>query len=110
FSLAWLFTLPVKGGAYNRARRCATVRHDEGFSPLHWGVTVTAISVSGSLASGIEVVVTERMSPVPEDRTRRTVLVVEDALTTRCILEQFFARAGCEVLQAADPDTARMRL
>jgi len=35
---------------------------------------------------------------------------VEDALTTRCILEQFFARAGCEVLQASDPDTALMRL
>lgn len=43
-------------------------------------------------------------------RSRRTVLVVEDALTTRCILEQFFARAGCDVLQAADPDTAMMRL
>jgi len=42
--------------------------------------------------------------------TRRTVLVVEDALTTRCILEQFFARAGCDVLQAGDPDTALMRL
>ncbi|HET9467507.1 MAG TPA: response regulator [Vicinamibacterales bacterium] len=43
-------------------------------------------------------------------RTRRTILVVEDALTTRCILEQFFARAGCDVLQAGDPDTAMMRL
>ena len=43
-------------------------------------------------------------------QSRRTVLVVEDALTTRCILEQFFARAGCDVLQAADPDTALMRL
>ena len=38
------------------------------------------------------------------------MLVVEDALTTRCILEQFFARAGCDVLQAGDPDTALMRL
>jgi DNA-binding response OmpR family regulator len=45
-----------------------------------------------------------------QTRTRRTVLVVEDALTTRCILEQFFARAGCDVLQAGDPDTALMRL
>jgi DNA-binding response OmpR family regulator len=45
-----------------------------------------------------------------QQRPRRTVLVVEDALTTRCILEQFFARAGCEVLQAPDPDTALMRL
>ena len=43
-------------------------------------------------------------------RPHRTVLIVEDALTTRCILEQFFARAGCEVLQAADPDTAFKRL
>ena len=43
-------------------------------------------------------------------RTRRTVLVVEDALTTRCILEQFFARAGCDVLQAGDADTALVRL
>ena len=41
---------------------------------------------------------------------RRTILVIEDALTTRCILEQFFARAGCEVLQAPDPDTALLRL
>lgn len=38
------------------------------------------------------------------------LLLVEDALTTRCILEQHFARAGCDVLQAADPDTALMRL
>src|SRR4029453_13448453 len=41
---------------------------------------------------------------------RRTILVVEDALTTRCILEQFFARAGCDVLQASDPETAMLRL
>lgn len=48
----------------------------------------------------------------PGDRLteRRTVLLVEDALTTRCILEQFFTRAGCDVLQAADPDTAFLRL
>jgi DNA-binding response OmpR family regulator len=39
-----------------------------------------------------------------------TVLLVEDALTTRCILEQFFARAGCEVVQAADPEAALLRL
>ena len=37
---------------------------------------------------------------------RRTVLVVEDTLTTRCILEQFFARAGCDVMQASDPEAA----
>src|ERR1700751_60377 len=53
------------------------------------------------------------MSPVLENvrtRPRRTVLVVEDALTTRCILEQFFARAGCDVLQAPDVETALRRL
>jgi DNA-binding response OmpR family regulator len=43
-------------------------------------------------------------------RPRYTVLVVEDALTTRCILEQFFNRAGCDVVQAPDPDTAMRRL
>jgi DNA-binding response OmpR family regulator len=41
---------------------------------------------------------------------RRTVLVVEDALTTRCILDQFFARAGCDVVHANDPETALLRL
>ena len=41
---------------------------------------------------------------------RRTILVVEDALTTRCILEQFFARAGCDVVQASDPESAMKRL
>jgi|SRR5687767_7820140 len=50
------------------------------------------------------------MTPITIARPRRTVLIVEDALTTRCILEQFFARAGCDVLQAADPDTALERL
>lgn len=50
------------------------------------------------------------MSPILKPRTRRTVLVVEDALTTRCILEQFFARAGCDVVQAGDPDAAMARL
>ena len=50
------------------------------------------------------------MTPILNARPRRTVLIVEDALTTRCILEQFFARAGCDVLQAGDPDAALMRL
>jgi CheY-like chemotaxis protein len=52
------------------------------------------------------------MSPILRTRLRprRTVLVVEDSLATRCILEQFFARAGCDVLEAADPDTALKRL
>ena len=52
----------------------------------------------------------QNMTTLLKARPRRTVLVVEDALTTRCILEQFFARAGCDVLQAGDPDTALMRL
>ena len=50
------------------------------------------------------------MTRILNTRARRTVLVVEDALTTRCILEQFFARAGCDVLHANDPETALMRL
>ena len=50
------------------------------------------------------------MTGILKSRRRRTVLVVEDALTTRCILEQFFARAGCDVIQAADPETALLRL
>ena len=50
------------------------------------------------------------MSLLVRTRPRRTILIVEDALTTRCILEQFFARAGCDVLQAADVETALRRL
>ena len=50
------------------------------------------------------------MVPIGRAHSRRTVLIVEDALTTRCILEQFFARAGCDVLQAADVETALKRL
>ena len=50
------------------------------------------------------------MALIHRSRPRRTVLVVEDALTTRCILEQFFARAGCDVLHAPDPETALLRL
>jgi DNA-binding response OmpR family regulator len=50
------------------------------------------------------------MTSILKHRARRTVLVVEDALTTRCILEQFFARAGCDVLQASDPESAMVRL
>jgi DNA-binding response OmpR family regulator len=59
---------------------------------------------------GIEVAKKAGMAMPLKPRTRRTVLVVEDALTTRCILEQFFARAGCDVLQASDPESAMMRL
>ncbi len=50
------------------------------------------------------------MTRILKARPRRTVLVVEDALTTRCILEQFFARAGCDVVHASDPETALLRL
>ena len=50
------------------------------------------------------------MLRIPRAHSRRTVLIVEDALTTRCILEQFFSRAGCDVLQAADVETAMRRL
>src|SRR5688572_9571706 len=50
------------------------------------------------------------MTRILKARPRRTVLVVEDALTTRCILEQFFARAGCDVQHASDPETAMLRL
>ena len=48
--------------------------------------------------------------PTLKTPPRRTILVVEDALTTRCILEQFFARAGCDVIQASDPESAMKRL
>ena len=50
------------------------------------------------------------MTLLHKSRPRRTVLVVEDALTTRCILDQFFARAGCDVVHASDPETALLRL
>ena len=50
------------------------------------------------------------MVPIGRGHSRHTVLIVEDALTTRCILEQFFERAGCDVLQAADVETALRRL
>jgi CheY-like chemotaxis protein len=50
------------------------------------------------------------MMPILTTPPRRTILVVEDALTTRCILEQFFARAGCDVIQASDPESAMKRL
>ena len=43
-------------------------------------------------------------------RSRPTVLVVDDALSTRSILEEFFQRSGYNVLQATDPETAFKRL
>lgn len=76
---------------------CATLKTP----PNQW---VTRVKMGG-----IVVARTADMTPI-KPRTRRTVLVVEDALTTRCILEQFFARAGCDVLQASDPESAMMRL
>ena len=62
------------------------------------------------MCCGIDVAPSVGMIPILKARSRRTVLVVEDALTTRCILEQFFARAGCDVVHASDPETALMRL
>ncbi|HKY21824.1 MAG TPA: response regulator [Vicinamibacterales bacterium] len=50
------------------------------------------------------------MRSIHKAQPRRTVLVVEDALTTRWILQQFFERAGCDVMHAPDPDTALIRL
>jgi len=37
---------------------------------------------------------------------RRTILVVEDALTSRCILEQFFARAVVVLAGVTEVDQA----
>jgi DNA-binding response OmpR family regulator len=43
-------------------------------------------------------------------KPRRTVLIVEDALTIRNMLEDFFTMYGYDVLMASDPDTAFKRL
>ena len=43
-------------------------------------------------------------------RTRRTVLVVEDAIAVRNMLEDFLGLYGYEVLVASNPDTAFKRL
>src|SRR5689334_5838812 len=42
--------------------------------------------------------------------SRRTVLIVEDALTVRNMLEEFFTMYGYDVMMASDPDTAFKRL
>lgn len=47
------------------------------------------------------------MSPI---RPKRTVLVVEDAISVRSMLEEFFTMHGYEVLLASHPDTALRRL
>jgi CheY-like chemotaxis protein len=47
------------------------------------------------------------MSPL---KPRRTVLVVEDALTVRNMLEDFFTMYGYDVLMASNPETAFKRL
>ena len=52
----------------------------------------------------------QNMTGILKAHTRRTVLVVEDALTTRCILEQFFARAGCEVERTVGDVRAVLRV
>ena len=41
---------------------------------------------------------------------KRTVLIVEDALTVRNMLEEFFTMYGYDVMMASDPDTAFKRL
>jgi CheY-like chemotaxis protein len=43
-------------------------------------------------------------------KQRRTVLIVEDALTVRNMLEDFFTMYGYDVLMASDPDSAFKRL
>jgi CheY-like chemotaxis protein len=43
-------------------------------------------------------------------KPRRTVLIVEDALTVRNMLEDFFTMYGYDVLMASDPDAAFKRL
>ena len=42
--------------------------------------------------------------------SKRTVLIVEDAVAVRNMLEEFFTRYGYEVLAASHPDTALGRL
>ena len=56
---------------------------------------------------GIQLVEMPRMTPL---KPRRTVLIVEDALTVRNMLEDFFTMYGYDVLMASDPDTAFKRL
>ncbi|MBI4521262.1 MAG: response regulator, partial [Gemmatimonadetes bacterium] len=43
-------------------------------------------------------------------RHRRTVLVVEDAIAVRSMLEEFFTNHGYDVVLASHPDTALQRL
>ena len=43
-------------------------------------------------------------------RTRRTILVVEDAIAVRNMLEDFLSLYGYDVLVASHPDTAFKRL
>ena len=62
---------------------------------------------SGLFSTGIQLVAPEDMSPL---KPRRTVLIVEDALTVRNMLEDFFTMYGYEVLMASDPETAFKRL
>jgi len=47
---------------------------------------------------------------VTAQRTRRTVLVVEDAIAVRNMLEDFLSLYGYDVLVASHPDTAFKRL
>jgi CheY-like chemotaxis protein len=56
---------------------------------------------------GIQLVEMPYMTPL---KPRRTVLIVEDALTVRNMLEDFFTMYGYDVLMASDPDSAFKRL
>ena len=47
---------------------------------------------------------------MPHARPRRTVLVVEDSITVRNVLEEFFTLHGYDVVVASHPDTALRRL
>lgn len=59
------------------------------------------------MVHGIQIGEIERVTP---QRTRRTVLVVEDAIAVRNMLEDFLSLYGYDVLVASHPDTAFKRL
>ena len=110
---------PEWHGGANRITRslldlacCLTSRDDTKLgktcaNPGHFGQihrTLTTPTVARGL--GIQLVEMRYMPVKP----RRTVLIVEDALTVRNMLEDFFTMYGYDVLMASDPDTAFKRL
>ena len=60
------------------------------------------------MATGLGIQLVEM--PYMPLKPRRTVLIVEDALTVRNMLEDFFTMYGYDVLMASDPDSAFKRL